>query len=311
MSDETKRFFEIVASGRSNTTAEWHAYLEAFHNELPRANELFALPVHFSGETSYALLAKAAKMTGAKRVLDLGCGDGNLLEELIQALPADARLTGIDISSAETAIARARYANDPRIAVDLGDARALPYADDTFDCVVAHQVLNLFPEIQVALAEVARVLRPGGHLLIASNRGWRNDRGAHWILLSDAAVGAIEREYSSFVWPRMGDMRIYDERGIAEIFAESGRWDVASLRMEVVSTRAIVPPSRVPAIYNRLYLFGTAPNKKAILEAVEARANQLSVHGRLEFDLPFRLVSVKKGAAPTPGSGAVRANDTL
>lgn len=97
------------------------------------------------------------------RVLDIGCGDGALCARLA-ALGAD--VTGLDADPHMLAAARER-ARQARAAFACvrGDVRALPFADDTFDVVVAVTVLCLVSDAALAVREMARVLRPGGRLV--------------------------------------------------------------------------------------------------------------------------------------------------
>ncbi|HEV3152839.1 MAG TPA: class I SAM-dependent methyltransferase [Candidatus Baltobacteraceae bacterium] len=299
MTQGTASFFQIAAGGRVNTPEEWHGYFEAFHAQLPHANELFTLMCNYGGLTSYRVLAEAAAASGPRTVLDLGCGDGNLIEELLDVTDDRVRIDGIDISEAEIAIAANRYAGEERVALRVADARSLPYEAASFDCVVAHQFLNLFPDIAGVRSEAERVLRPGRTLSFVANRGWRDDQTATWMVLHHAAMDVIKQQYPNFVWPRMGDMRIYTEDGIREIFAESGAWDVETLSMQTFNTMTMMTPDRVAAFYNRLYVFGTAPPplKDGILSAVEARGRELAQGDLLEIELPFRLVTIARSAA--------------
>jgi ubiquinone/menaquinone biosynthesis C-methylase UbiE len=290
----TAQFFESLANGRLNTADEWQEYLHAFHSEFPHANELFTLMHRWSGDTSYGAVAKAIDAAGAQRVLDLGCGDGNLIDELLSALPKAASIVGIDACAPEIELSRRRYEAEPRVRFEISDARHLPFADASFDAVAAHQVLNLFPEIHPVLAETARVLRPQGELVVAANRGWRKDQDATWQLLNAAALDVIKRAHPNFVWPLMGDMRIYSEDGVLQIFEESGLWNMHTLSIETFNTRAILTPHQIAAIYNRLYLYATSPHRQHVLKAVEARATELSSRGILEIDLPFRLIKIQK-----------------
>lgn len=86
------------------------------------------------------------------RALDVGCGDGRLLR------PGD---VGLDRDVARVRLARARSA-----LVCVGDVHALPFAAASFDTVHAHRMLNDAGRIDHALAELQRVLRPGGRLLV-------------------------------------------------------------------------------------------------------------------------------------------------
>ncbi|MGC5014531.1 class I SAM-dependent methyltransferase [Streptosporangium sp. DT93] len=84
--------------------------------------------------------------------------------------PGDVRLTGVEWSAPMLAVAR-RRAGDLGLAADLrqGDARALPFGDGRFDTVVCTFALCGIPDERMALAEMARVLRPGGTLLLADH----------------------------------------------------------------------------------------------------------------------------------------------
>jgi ubiquinone/menaquinone biosynthesis C-methylase UbiE len=88
--------------------------------------------------------------------------------------PKDVRLTGIELSPAMLAIAR-RRAFELGFEADLrqGDAEALPFADSSFDTVVCALSLCTIPDHAKAIAEMSRVLRPGGKLLLLDHIGSR------------------------------------------------------------------------------------------------------------------------------------------
>lgn len=98
-------------------------------------------------------------------LLDLGTGTGRMAAILA---PQATRVTAIDRSPEMLRVARSRIAADGEQVVDLklGDLRALPLADASVDSVVMHQVLHFLDEPDRAIAEAARVLTGGGHLLI-------------------------------------------------------------------------------------------------------------------------------------------------
>jgi SAM-dependent methyltransferase len=92
--------------------------------------------------------------------LDVGCGTGALTETILaQARPA--RVTGIDPAEAFIAHAKERV-RDPRASFRTGAATALPFQAQMYDAVVSGLVLNFIPRQDVAVAEMARVVRPGG-----------------------------------------------------------------------------------------------------------------------------------------------------
>lgn len=105
-------------------------------------------------------------------VLEVGCGAGWLWEHLAPQLPTGVSLTLTDLSAGmvEEATARVR-GHAPGAAVDgrTADAGALPFADASFDRVVANHMLYHLPEPALAVAELARVVRPGGRVIVATN----------------------------------------------------------------------------------------------------------------------------------------------
>jgi SAM-dependent methyltransferase len=102
-------------------------------------------------------LAKAVDADGLG--LDLGCGDGILTDILFKRIGKTPRLVGIDIDPLETEAA-ATYPFYERI--HTGAAQAMPEADATFDYVISNSVLEHIPDLEPVIAEVARVLKPGG-----------------------------------------------------------------------------------------------------------------------------------------------------
>jgi SAM-dependent methyltransferase len=96
-----------------------------------------------------------------RRTLDLGCGEGRLSRDL-KALGHE--VVGVDLS--ETMLASAHEA-DPAIETHKADAAELPFADASFDCVVAFMSLQDIERLDESVAEVARVLEPGGTFCIA------------------------------------------------------------------------------------------------------------------------------------------------
>ena len=138
-------------------------------------------------------------------LLDLGTGTGRLLELLA---PLYARAVGVDASADMLAVARANLdrAGVANAQVRLGDIQHLPFTRNSFDVVTIHQVLHYLDEPERAISEAARVLRPGGRLLIVDfaphNLEFLRERHAHrrlgfagnamrpWIEASGLAVEA-------------------------------------------------------------------------------------------------------------------------
>ena len=100
------------------------------------------------------------------QLLDVGTGPGVLLVELATARP-DLRLTGVDLSADMITSARRNLAPfADRATARVGNVTDLPFADDSFDLVVSSLSLHHWDDPESAAPELARVLRPGGHVYI-------------------------------------------------------------------------------------------------------------------------------------------------
>ncbi len=109
---------------------------------------------------------------GSGAVLDVGCGTGEITARLAEKFP-QASFTGVDLEETHLARARARCASfGSRVRFEVGDALALSFADATFDLVVCRHLIQAVPDASRVLAEIRRVLRPGGRIhLIAEDYG--------------------------------------------------------------------------------------------------------------------------------------------
>jgi len=101
-------------------------------------------------------------------VLDIGCGGGRTLERLA-ALDRIGKAVGIDYSKDSVAVARKRNQRliaSGRVEVIHGSVSSMPFPDATFDCVSAVETYYFWPDIAGDFAEVRRVMKPSGQLVI-------------------------------------------------------------------------------------------------------------------------------------------------
>ena len=117
-------------------------------------------------------LARALELIPAPLVLDVATGTGRLPRALMRQPPFEGRVIGLDLSRrmlAEAVERTSQFAD--RLTYIWQDARYLPFDADTFDAVTCLEALEFTPNPREVLAELARVLRPGGVLLVTNRIG--------------------------------------------------------------------------------------------------------------------------------------------
>jgi arsenite methyltransferase len=156
-------------------------------------------------------LLDARRWRGDEAVLDVGCGRGLVAVGAARRVPTG-RVQAIDLwqdvdlsgNTPEALVGNARAAGvADRITVDTGDARALPYPDASFDVVASMTVIHNIPDAAgrtQAIAEMWRVLKPGGQILLF------DIRHARTYLAQLRGLGAIEVRLSwpIFLWGLLG-----------------------------------------------------------------------------------------------------------
>ena len=105
-------------------------------------------------------------LRAGERVADLGCGPGLLALDMAGQVGPNGEVRCIDASDSMVGLAKRRLVDLPQVQVEVGDVTSLPSADESFDVVVSTQVYEFVTEVDRALAELRRVLKPGGRAVI-------------------------------------------------------------------------------------------------------------------------------------------------
>ncbi len=142
----------------------------AYYDKIARVYDLLA------ERTEQPMREKGLDLLAAQpgeRILEIGCGTGHCLVELAKAVGTDGAVHGLDISDAMVTLSRElllKTGLEERVELHRGDAARTPYPDDSLDGAFISFTLELFdtPEIPEILAEIGRVLRPGGRLAVVS-----------------------------------------------------------------------------------------------------------------------------------------------
>jgi 2-polyprenyl-3-methyl-5-hydroxy-6-metoxy-1,4-benzoquinol methylase len=188
--------------------------------------------------------------------LDAGCGDGRFLAALPALGSVPARVVGVDIADSILGTAR-RAAAAAGVDAELvrGNLERLPLGDAEFDLVVSIQVLEHLLDPAAGLRELARVLRPGGKLLLSTDNRTRRItqtlNGPRWLV---ASLLGKRNSREKFVFPH----RTFSKRELVALLADAG--------LVVERTRTF-----------RFSLVGASPGVRRFLNRVDARLPDLGI----------------------------------
>jgi SAM-dependent methyltransferase len=174
----------------------------------------------------WQLLTRLLGRVNGKKLLDVGCGDGTMAFELARQ---GARVTALDADPSMIAAVCLRAKNEAtRVQLVEGNAENLPFRDATFDVVMAVTVLCFVQDAEHAMTEIARVLKPGGRLVIGELGRW-----SLW-----AAQRRMRGWLGHPVWRTVKFKTVADLRRLAE---------AAGLRVIAIQGAVRYPPCGVAA----------------------------------------------------------------
>lgn len=212
------------ASPAASADNDYDTFGEAYAAE----NETSLINAHY---TRPAILDLAGDVAG-RQILDAGCGAGPLFAALRDR---GADVSGFDLSTTMVELARRRLGQDADLRVaDIG--APLPYADGAFDDVVAALVLHYLEDWSAPLAELRRVLRPGGRLIMAVNHP-----GIFKLVYPDADYFATVAYSEEFVFDDQTAMLTFWHR---PLHAMTDAFTTAGFRISVISE-----PPPAPSAY--------------------------------------------------------------
>ena len=212
-----------MSSSRSPTLADVRQYWNQHIHDLEISTQPPGSPGFFADLDQYHFeklhhLLRLVRFDGyrGKRVLDVGCGAGT---DLVRFARAGAVVSGVDLSASAIALARQNFSQQA-LEADLleADGEHLPYADDTFDLVFAHGVVQYTPGDASLVDECRRVLKPGGEAVfqVYNRVSWLNALSKLMKVPLEHEDAPVLRKYSAAEFRALlsgfRDIRIVEER---------------------------------------------------------------------------------------------------
>lgn len=245
-----------------------------------------------------ALLLDRLGVAAGDHVLDVGCGPGTVARIAATRVGPGGRVTGCDLSTAMLDVARAKppVADGCEIGYVEGPADQLPVEDRSVDVVTCQQGLQFFGDRPAAVAEMRRVLKPGGRLGIAV---WAEvDRCRAFCALADAIEAAAGAELAARY--RGGPFGFPEPAPLQSLLVDAGFEEVRVSRHslpvsfekgaeQLVATLAASP---LAADIDRL----PTEQKELLVESVVRAVGPGPIEGQAESNLAF----ARAGAASTP-----------
>ena len=165
----------------------------------------------------YPEVVRQVKELQGEDILDIGCGNGNVIKMLEAQRPG--HYYGADLSREMLKEARKRVSKE--VVLKLADAVDLPFDDESFDIVICNASFHHYEEPKKAISEMNRILRPGGALI-----------------LGDPTLPLFRRLFNwALKWGKAGDVWIYGKKDILPLF-RSGGFDI--LKWKRINYRAFI-----------------------------------------------------------------------
>jgi ubiquinone/menaquinone biosynthesis C-methylase UbiE len=194
------------------------AFLLEYSERTWGTGHALALGRDSAGKSSYDHILENIAKPFAGQVLDVGCGDGFLLQQFLTNVAPRAKAFGIDMSQTEVERATARL-QGTEAQIIVGRAQHLPLASASMDFVFCHLSLSVMSNIDLVLKEIQRVLRPGGQLrATVPGKFVRSSLFNNYLQALDESLKSEGKVWLS----NLGDPRVRNEHGLQSVLKTAG-----------------------------------------------------------------------------------------
>jgi ubiquinone/menaquinone biosynthesis C-methylase UbiE len=267
---------------------------------------------HGDLRTRQVMDAFAAADIRPARILDYGCGVGGWIGFLSLAFPG-AEISGVDISSTAIGKAKQRY---PDCRLATFDGLAAPFGDEEFDLVFSYHVLEHVADLDASIADIARVLKPGGYAVIifpCGNNGSFLDRAMR--LVQNAWLPTAEGRTVLFFETDDGHMRRMTSQDTVSIFQANGLRPISQLFSgHFFGTVDWLCRGTGPAYINKVFSGRPPLGHSAAIRLALARRVLLAIHrliSKKSLDLSRKRNPVKQVAVRLAKNGGALADRML
>jgi len=289
---------DVVARGAAPDGNALRDHLLAVHRDHAGFTESCARRCRdAAGRTSYAWLAEAVDPARHRVLLDVACGSGPLLALCHARFPAALRLIGVDMSPDELALARDRL---PPGRADLIEARAQALdmlADGSVDVALCHWALTLMDPVAPVLAEIGRVLAPGGRF--AAIVDGPMDTAPGYAAVHDAIYGHVQAHLPGYGAVDLGDPRVRSADSLVELVSTA--FPRAALRMESGVVTMSGPPDTLAAeaagFFYAAFVLPPAARARMLADVARILRGQPTDDGA-SFAMPITRITVDLPPAP-------------
>lgn len=268
-------------------------FLQSFHSLHPGVtSKVFAQARLCSGKSSYDLLVDTLPDDAARlTVVDLGCGDGFLLELLGKRHSKKLHLIGVDMSEAELHAARSRLASQ-EVTLLHEKAHHLSLSDSSVDYVLTHMSFMLMNPIVDAIKELRRVLKLGGVFTAVVPGSLQ--LGDAYELFIQALRWAFDRDGLELK-TRLGDSSMQSIDGIRSLFSEKKGFSSPTIEDYVLKLDAT--PQKLCEVFSFNYnvaLLSPESQKKLRSELMRKFESTRSEEGLTPCSMGLRQITVKR-----------------
>ena len=248
------------------------------HIEDERVERYEQMFVWYDGQRT---LLAPAELASGHAVLDVGAGPGFFAGGLADIVGETGSVDGVDINARFVADANERHGDNPKVNFHHVEDHRLPFADGTFDRVVCKNVLEYVPDVGATLAEVRRVLKPGGRVLVIDS-----DWG--FVIVEPWSKETVDRFFAA-ASPAFNEP--YIGRKALSLLSAAGLADVTVRLSPFVDQRG-GGLNVLKNMASYIATFDTLPARE--VEELLAQAEAALAQGRFLFCLPQFLITADK-----------------